>query len=113
MSTENKDSMMDAVARKAAFDAACGGAWEDVLATLNGASDALNWIEEIFRVIEENALSEQRGFRIRNLAAAGAYLAAEFGNETDVMHERMRDGLIASGGMVPGAEQGRATAGAE
>lgn len=113
MNTRNKASVLDESSRKAVVAEACGGSPEDVLIALNSASDALNWIEEIFRVIEESALHEHRRFRVRNLAAAGAYLAAEFGNFADVAHEQMRDGLIASGCMAPGVEQGRATAGAE
>lgn len=85
----------------------------DLLIPIGGAADALSWLEEIFNVIKESAVDGGKAYRVKRLAAAGAYLASDYAGWVSVEHERLRDSLIASGCMTPGVDQSAATAGAE
>lgn len=60
---------------------------EDVISPIKSASDALGWLEELFKTIEKEALEERNGYRIKELAAMGAYLALDVGNYSSHMHE--------------------------
>ena len=70
---------------------------EDAISPIKSASDALGWLEEIFKTIEKEALHEHNGFRIQSLAEAGAYLASDLSNYTGGRHEAMLARLRAAG----------------
>lgn len=105
MSTTTKKVTVDAATRKAVMHEACGGNPGDVLAALDSSSEVLSWIEEIFSVIEETPINDRGGFRIRSLAAVGAYLALGFSSQADEMQRRLRGGLVASGCVYPPDQQ--------
>lgn len=73
---------------------------EDVISPIKSAADALGWLEELFNTIKREALNERSGFRIKHLAEAGAYLAADIGNFADCQHETMIERLRTAG-VVP------------
>lgn len=62
---------------------------EDVISPIKCAADALGWLEEILKTIQSEALQERNGHRIRQLAEAGAYLAADMSNYAGCQHETM------------------------
>ena len=70
---------------------------EDVIAPINGASDALLWLAEILKTISSEALDGCNGIRIKYLAEAGAHLAADIANNLDCQYEAMREHLRAAG----------------
>ena len=49
---------------------------EDVISPIKSASDAFDWLEELFNTIKTEALNERNGYRIKHLAEMGAYLAS-------------------------------------
>lgn len=66
---------------------------EDVISPIKSASDALSWLEQLFKTIEKEALDERGGFRIKELAAMGAYLAFDMSNYAGCMHETYTERL--------------------
>ena len=68
---------------------------EDVINPMKSAADALCWIDEIFKTIQNEALDGRNGHRIRHLAEAGAYIAADMSNFTSCQHETMINRLRA------------------
>lgn len=70
---------------------------EDVIAPLGYAGDALGWLEELFRIIADDALTPNRGWRIKKLAELGAYVASESSNFAGHMHETFTEHLQAAG----------------
>lgn len=63
----------------------------DVISPLNKAANALFQLAEIFKTIENEALIERNGRRLKYLAATGAYIANDIGNYIDCVHESMRN----------------------
>lgn len=70
---------------------------EDVISTIKSASDAMSWLEQLFKTIEREALDEHNGYRIKHLAEMGAYIACDMGNYADSEHEKLLYTLKASG----------------
>lgn len=70
---------------------------EDVISPLNSASEALFWLEAIFKAIKQEADGGRNHFQIKQLADAGAYLALEFGNYSDSQYGNMMRSLKAQG----------------
>jgi hypothetical protein len=70
---------------------------EDVISSINGAAEALGWLEEIFATIKNEADDARNRGRIKKLAAAGEYLAFDYANFTACKHEEYRDRLKAAG----------------
>ena len=77
---------------------------EDLISPIKSASDALIWLEEIFSTIQKEALNERNGYRIRNLAQAGAYLASDMGNHVGCLHENYFERLKVAGVVPPGVK---------
>lgn len=70
---------------------------EDVISATKCAADALGWLEVIFTTIKNEALTERNGHRIRQLAEAGAYLAADISNYAGCQHETLTARLRTAG----------------
>lgn len=70
---------------------------EDVIAPLGYASEALGWLEELFRIIAADATNPSKAFRIKALAEMGAYVASESSNFAGHMHETFTEHLQAAG----------------
>ena len=67
---------------------------EDVIDPLRTAADALEWVAEVFKTIEAEAVSNTR---IRRLASMGAFLAIDMANLADGSHEDMLAALKSGG----------------
>jgi hypothetical protein len=70
---------------------------EDVISSIKCAADTLGWLEEIFITIKNEALVERNGYRIKQLAEAGAYLALDVSNYAGYQHETYTKRLQAAG----------------
>lgn len=70
---------------------------EDVIGSINSASEVCDWLEEIFVSISREAEGKGCTTRIKRLAAVGAYLASDMGNFYDSQHEEMFASLKAVG----------------
>lgn len=70
---------------------------EDVISPIKSVADALSWLEEIFTTIKNEALEGRNGYRIKQLAEAGAYLAADMGNYACSKHESYLERLQSAG----------------
>lgn len=70
---------------------------EDVISPIKSASNALAWLDEIFLTIRNESQNSKNGYRIRNLAEAGRYIASEFSSYTSQAHETMLHRLQAAG----------------
>jgi hypothetical protein len=69
---------------KALFDAHP----EDVISPIKSATEALDWIEEILLTIKRDADDAGRNaLRIKRLAGAAAYIAADIANYAGCQHE--------------------------
>lgn len=79
---------------------------EDVISPIKSAADAMSWLQEVFRTIEREALNERNGYRIKHLAALGAYLALDMGEFAGGAHERMLDRLRSKGAAPAGGRHG-------
>lgn len=66
---------------------------EDVITPINSATEALCWLEELFKTIEQEALNERSGYRIKHLAEMGAYLACNMSDFTGSQYETMMGSL--------------------
>ncbi|PJK15326.1 hypothetical protein CO613_01045 [Lysobacteraceae bacterium NML07-0707] len=68
---------------------------EDVLSSLQSASEALEWLRELCRIIAEEAraLNAPGALRIVSLAEAASYLACEFCCLTNCDREDMAEHL--------------------
>lgn len=80
-----------------AFTALFGEDPEGFLIALNSASDALSWLEEIFKTIRDEADRPCNSIRLKQMASLGAHIAADFANETDSVHERLTNSLSEAG----------------
>lgn len=78
---------------------------EDVISPLKSAADALLWLNEICTTIKNEALDERKGYRIKRLADAGAYIAQEFSNYAGCEYETMLD-CLNDAGITPTSEKG-------
>lgn len=82
------------------IDACCttfGKCPADVIAPINYTAEALMQLHEIFKTISNEALNDGRGFRIKALADAGAYIANDISNFAGYEHEAMIGNLKAAG----------------
>ena len=79
---------------------------EDIVSPIKSAAEALSWLEELFKTIEQEALQERNGYRIKELAAMGAYLALDMGNYAGHVHETYIDRLQTAGVVGPEARHG-------
>jgi len=72
---------------------------EDVMGFSNTASDVFEWLERIFKGIEAEAEKGRDAsyIEVRQMAAMGRYLAADFSNYMDCAREKMTDQLKAAG----------------
>lgn len=71
---------------------------EDVISPMDTAAETLGWLEEIFRVIKEEAdAGKANSERVRRLAEAGAYLASDISNYVDGRYETIRNHLRVAG----------------
>lgn len=80
-----------------AFKALFGEDPEGFLIALNSASDALSWLEEIFKTIRDEVDRPCNSIRLKQMAELGAYIAADFANVADCVHERLTNNLYRAG----------------
>jgi len=77
---------------------------EDVISPINSGAEVLGWLEEICKIIRDEASAEKPDiFRIRKLADAGSYVACEFSDGGGSQHEEMVENLAQAGIKVGGA----------
>ena len=89
--TARTTTTQHAQSAEAACKALFGRYPEDVLQSLQSASEALEWLRELCRIIAEEAraLNAPGALRIASLAEAAGYLACDFGNLADCEREDM------------------------
>ena len=94
--TPNNNESPKAV--EATISQAFGKVPDDVLISVRAGVEVLGWLDSICRCIEEETRKDEpRILHIRELAGAGKYLAADYGNCIDCEHEQMVDSLTAAG----------------
>ncbi len=71
---------------------------EDVIRPIKTAADVLGWLEEILQtIVQEVGRGRNNSVRLKSLAEAGAYLAADFCNLVGCEHERLLEALRQAG----------------
>lgn len=75
---------------------------QDVINVIDGASEAIGWLEEIFFSIEKEFETKEKDkkwskLRVQRLAALGKYVAFDYGNYVGSKHEDYRYNLRQTG----------------
>lgn len=76
---------------------AFGAYSKDVISPIKSAAEVCGWLEEIFSTIKKESEFSGNATRIKRLADAGLYLAADMGNYFDCQPEDMFSRLKAVG----------------
>ncbi|MEY4593012.1 MAG: hypothetical protein RIR18_1907 [Pseudomonadota bacterium] len=75
-----------------------GACPEGALYGYKTGSDALGWLEEIFKTIQQDAMDEIKSYRVKRLAELGAYVAGDLSNSLHQEHggyiKRLKDAGI-------------------